>query len=319
VPGLSDFTIRQMAEEDLPGVLELLAVALGETELLKRTEELFRWKHVVNPFGPSILMVAEADGRIVGLRAFMRWELTDPAGGVLRCVRPVDTATHPDYRRRGIFGALTETAVDEARRTGVDLIFNTPNADSGAGYRKLGWKDVGDIGVMVRPRLSPLWLRRSQRLPSLTEALAGAGAIDVGALLPARDPRGLRTPRTEKYLRWRYEQHPTARYAAVVRSGSTAVVRSNVRRGRSELLVSDVAGPEPAVVLKSSIRSARTAYVATWFSEVSPERAAARSAGFMSPRGVTALTLMARPLRPLATDATNLMHWDLALGDLELL
>lgn len=316
---MSDFVIRTMTNDDLPEVLELLAMALGETELLKRTGELFHWKHVANPFGKSIALVAEADGKIVGLRAFMRWELIDPGGTILRCARPVDTATHPDFRRRGVFQTLTEAAVEDARRRGVDLIFNTPNADSGAGYRKMGWSEVGGIGAMVRPRISSQWLRRPGRLPTPEDAVGGAHEVDIAALLPPRDAVGLRTPRTEGYLRWRYLQHPTARYAAVSREGSTAIVRPNIRRGRSELLVSDVAGDQPVAPLRSTIRAARTAYVGTWFAEDTPERKAALSAGFVNAPGVNALTLVARPLRPLTTDVTNLANWDLALGDLELL
>ena len=42
--------VRMYRDEDLPAVLELLRVALGETALLKRTPELFRWKHLETPF-----------------------------------------------------------------------------------------------------------------------------------------------------------------------------------------------------------------------------------------------------------------------------
>lgn len=316
---MPDFAIRSMTDDDLPGVLELLTVALGETALLKRTSDLFRWKHVLNPFGKSIVLVAEADGRIVGLRAFMRWELVTPAGAVLCCVRPVDTATHPDYRRRGIFQSLTEAAVEDARRKGVDLVFNTPNADSGAGYRKMGWNEVGTIGALIRPRLSTEWLRRSKSLPAPEEAVKGGREVDVASLPSPRDVVGLRTPRSEAYLRWRYGQHPTARYTAISAAGSTAIVRPNIRRGRTELLVSDVFGVEQAEPLRRTIRWARTAYVGTWFSENTPERNAARSAGFINAPGVNALTLVARPLRPLEAEVTNLSNWDLALSDLELL
>ncbi len=48
----------------------------------RRTPELFAWKHIDNPFGRSIILVAEAEGTIAGLRAFMRWELTTPGGEI---------------------------------------------------------------------------------------------------------------------------------------------------------------------------------------------------------------------------------------------
>ena len=65
-------TIRSFEDGDLANVLELMRASLGESALLRRTGDLFSWKHFDNPFGRSILLVAEADGRIVGLRAFMR-------------------------------------------------------------------------------------------------------------------------------------------------------------------------------------------------------------------------------------------------------
>ncbi len=81
----------------------------------------------------------------------MRWELKTTKGATLRCVRAVDTATHPDFHRRGIFRRLTEQAIEEALSDGVDLVFNTPNERSGAGYLSMGWVEVGKIDAMVRP------------------------------------------------------------------------------------------------------------------------------------------------------------------------
>ncbi|HVR32618.1 MAG TPA: GNAT family N-acetyltransferase, partial [Acidimicrobiia bacterium] len=135
----STMEVRPYRADDLPEVLDLLRVSLGETDLLRRTPAAFHWKHLANPFGPSILLVAEDSGGLVALRAFMRWELTSPDGSRLRCVRAVDTATHPRARRQGVFRRLTLEAVDAARDDGTDLIFNTPNPRSGAGYISMGW------------------------------------------------------------------------------------------------------------------------------------------------------------------------------------
>ena len=67
------FDVRPFAPSDEQGVLDLLRTALGEGPSGMRTAEYFGWKHFRNPFGPSYLALAESEGRIVGLRAFMRW------------------------------------------------------------------------------------------------------------------------------------------------------------------------------------------------------------------------------------------------------
>ena len=48
---MADFEIRVLTEDDIPSVLELMRLALGESDLLRRVPELFRWKHFENPFG----------------------------------------------------------------------------------------------------------------------------------------------------------------------------------------------------------------------------------------------------------------------------
>jgi hypothetical protein len=134
-----------------------------------------------------------------------------------------------------------------------------------------------------------------------------------------RAPRGLRTPRSDAYLRWRFGSHPSARYFRVDSSDSTAVVRPNMRKGRRELVVADVFGPRPSSAIRAATRRSRAGYIAAWFSPGSPERAAAVRSGLVPVPGITALTLMARPLRDLEIDVESMASWDLAISDLELL
>jgi len=310
--------IREFEDADLGQVLEVLRAALGETPILRRTPALFSWKHFRNPFGRSIVLVATAGARIVGVRAFMRWKLRTAEGEVLQCVRAVDTATHPDFHRRGIFSRLTTEAVERAVADGVDLIFNTPNPRSGAGYLKMGWVEVGTIGVMARPSIRLLRRQAAVEPPEAEEYLKLP--IPVGELaMEDRPARGLRTPRDAAYRSWRFQQHPTARYFQIARGSSAAIVRPNVRSGRRELVLSDVAGPDPRRVIRETLAVSRAEYVAAWWSEGSPERAAAKRNGIMPIPGRVALTLVCRPLRTLPLTVDALSSWDLALGDMELL
>ena len=313
--------VRTYRDEDLPRVLELLRASLGESPLLGRTPELFRWKHVDNPFGSSVLLVAEVDDTIVGLRAFMRWEL-EYQGNIIRCGRAVDTATHPNYLRMGIFKRLTLEALDVAREVGVELIFNTPNERSRPGYLKMGWSDVGPIRVLIRPHPTRLARGRRDSFPSIDAVAPMAAPVeDIAGDLPidGPTPTGLSTPRSSRYLRWRFAQHPTARYGAVMDTSGAAILRANLRRGRSELVISDALGVDPTKAVRSAIRSSRAGYDVAAFPKGSPGRRAARRAWMLPVPGVAALRLVARPVDSFDIDVLNPDSWRLALSDVELL
>jgi GNAT superfamily N-acetyltransferase len=315
---MSEMEIRPARPEDVAGILEVLEAALGETALLKRTPEQWAWKHEQNPFGRSIVLLAWFGDRIAGVRAFMRWDLHTPRGHQVRCVRPVDTATHPDFERRGVFKALTLEAVDLARDSGINLIFNTPNPRSGAGYLSMGWKEVGGIGVLVRPRFGSARPNDEAGAPSLDTVAPGANEF---LLIERADrpPRGLRTPRSTEYQGWRFGSHPTVRYGSISDGDGAAVVRVGVRSGRIELVLSDLLGGAGRRAVSKAGGVNRGSYLAGFFSKGSPERRAAVKGGMLPVPGLKTLQLVALPLTELDTDPFDLRSWDIATSDLELL
>ncbi|HXF74029.1 MAG TPA: GNAT family N-acetyltransferase, partial [Actinomycetota bacterium] len=179
---------RPFRDEDEEQVLALLLASLGPGPAGERSPAFFRWKHLANPFGTSFLLVAEAGGRIIGLRAFLRWRF-ELDGREVRAVRAVDTATHPDHQGRGIFRRLTLEALD-ALRGEADLVFNTPNGKSLPGYLKMGWRVVGRVPVSLRVR-RPLRLlrgsvgRREAGDPGPPPAVTAPAVGDVLARLRA--------------------------------------------------------------------------------------------------------------------------------------
>lgn len=310
-------TTRHAVRDDLPGILELMRLSLGETPLLQRTPELFNWKHFDNPFGESLILIAEDGDQIVGLRAFMRWELDTPEGAVIKCLRAVDTATHPDFQGRGIFRDLTLNAVEAARGQGVHLIFNTPNEKSAPGYLKMGWREVGWIGPLIRPRAGRAISPDSDGRTTAQQVLPESVAF-VPSFLKARSPKGLRTPRSVDYLKWRFLGHPTASYGWVGASTDEgAVIRGSVRKGRCEVLISELSGDEK--VVRQVRRSHRARYVAASFTESTQEFRSARNGGLFAPPRVKGLRLVANRLDEVSVDVFDLSSWDLALSDLELL
>jgi GNAT superfamily N-acetyltransferase len=333
-------TIRRFREEDEPGVLELLATALGPGPLGRRSAAFFGWKHRSGPFGPSLMLVAEAGGRIVGLRAFMRWRLRS-AGRALAAVRAVDTATDPAYQRAGVFSRLTTTALEELEED-VALVFNTPNLRSLPGYLKLGWQVAGTVPVSIRVRrpirfargLASLDAREASpdpapqaRAATAADVLADRHAISALVSEAEGPRRGLATPRDPEYLVWRYASVPELSYHAVVEEGEGALRGLAIfrvrRRGRlwetalTELIVRPGDRGAARRLLREVTSAAASDYVICAFPAGSTPAHAARRSGFLATR--RGITLAVKPLRRTDPDPGRLSSWGLFLGDLELL
>jgi GNAT superfamily N-acetyltransferase len=328
--------VRPYAPGDEAALLELLRVTLGGGPTGRRPPEFFRWKHHENPFGSSLMLVAESEGRLIGLRAFMRWRF-EGGGSSFEAVRAVDTATHPDFQGMGVFSRLTLAAL-EALEDQVDLVFNTPNGASRPGYLKMGWREVGRVPIVVRVR-RPLRLARGLRAPSgrlpAEPAVAAEPADRVlartepveGLLATARSDDGrLRTPRDLRYLRWRYGSAPLLGYRAVTEETGgalrgLAIFRVRPRGSAWESTVAEVLVPadDRDAARRLLRRVARAASVDHLTLHAPPRTATAGTAagaGFLPAPG--GMALVVKPLRDgIRPDPTGLRSWALSLGDLE--
>ncbi len=338
VPARIDYDTRAYRDQDEDEVISLLRLALGEGPAGDRSPQFFRWKHIANPFGHSFMLVAEYGGRIVGLRAFMRWRFLG-RGGPVRAVSAVDTATHPDFQGMGIFRRLTLETLEQLRGD-ADLVFNTPNDRSGPGYLKMGWTQVGAIPIEVRVRRPLRFMRgvRSLRGPAgpsgpspdvralaAGEVLSNEGLVSLVGGADTGDGR-LRTDRSLEYLRWRYAMVPGLAYRAIVTTsgdGPDGLAIFRVRpRGTlwetsiAELLVrrGDIGAARR--LLREVAAAARTDHSTCLFgARTAPARAARRAMFVRSPVRVT---LMTNPLNAsIEPDPTALSSWSFSLGDLE--
>ena len=318
--GADDITVRSATTADDGAVLALLRDTLG-----KRPEDpyetFFHWKHRENPFGRSPAWLAEHEHRVVGYRTFLRWEFTSPQGARIRAVRAVDTATHRDFRGRGIFQRLTLAALDHVAEDGVDLVFNTPNDQSRPGYLKMGWSVVGRLPVAVRPR-GPMGLTKMARARTAAdlwsaheagdcpavEVLARPELADLLATLPR--PSGPATLRTQAYLCWRYGLADLG-YRTFAPGADSAegllVGRVRTRGAASELAVCDLLTPS-----RAAARAALGVALRRTGADYAIGLGASRCAG-MAPLPRQGPVLTWRSLSP-----TSRPPGSLSLGDVEL-
>lgn len=255
--------VRRASVDNIREMIELAGTALG-WDPAEPHEALFRWKHLDNPAGVSPMWLAYIGDRVAGFRTMMGWEFLHDRTTPIRAVRAVDTSTHPDFRRLGIFRTLTMAAVEELTRDRVDFVFNTPDPHSKAGYLTMGWQDVGRVPVRFFPTRiqGPLRTVRARTRARIWSEPCSAGdpveliADELAGRSHALDRRGLATNHTGEYFRWRYGFEPLC-YRAVRTDDAAAVVRIR-RRGRAvEIVVAELMAPS-RLTAEAVLRKVRT-------------------------------------------------------------
>jgi len=243
--------IRHATDADIPGIVELLKLSLGQS-LMPKSEAYWRWKHIDNPFGRSPVLVAEDNGSIIGVRAFMRWDWR-LGGKKFHSIRAVDTATHPDHQGKGIFKKLTLALVDLCRKDGVDFIFNTPNAQSKPGYLKMGWVEAGNLPISVKisrpfnlarnavltpaPYVTPKYNMHKQIDGEAVQSFVERCASQSGDLIT--------TDISARYLVWRYRYVPVVQYTALIDNDNEKILGLLMARAKDgkygrELRITDL-------------------------------------------------------------------------------
>jgi GNAT superfamily N-acetyltransferase len=344
-----EIKVRDYLPEDENSALALIQRGMGGGPTGTRDMGFWQWKHFQNPFGPSIALVAvHRDGQIIGVRTFMQWRFQ---GGdrEVSAVRAVDTVTHPDYRRYGIFSTLTRKAVEKVRDNNIDLIFNTPNATVLPGYLKLGWSLVSlirpQIKVLNYPRFimgiarnkgkhQPAMLDPSARFfrqepPPIEELLGQEKTVE--RLLQSRELRRdnrLHTRPTLEYLRWRYAQYPFVKYRVVYRQNhgelpGCIIFRPSGRLGMKEVVLSELIMPEyerdvASGLIKEMVKYLDADYIVAYFPERSFERDILRKNGFhdLPFQGINFAVNSLSDVPGL--EPRQFSSWALSLGDLEI-
>lgn len=186
------YEIRPYQPADKDSFLALYEHVHGEA----KSDAWFAWKYTDNPFlSGTPMMVAEHEGRFVGARPLFALPLRI-GHRRLNALQPADAMVHPDHRRQGVFTAMVEAAVDQARSDGIDLLFTFPNAQSGGAYRKLGWQSVGTVPECYRiERPGTLLAAASSiaRIPGLPQAVTRGVEGARRSRSPAPAPVGIRT------------------------------------------------------------------------------------------------------------------------------
>lgn len=136
----------------------------------------FDWWFERNPVGSRLVTLMEDGETIVGVAAMSFFRLL-VAGEERQVAMPVHVATHPAYRRRGIFPKLEQVNEERAAEQGSGVTLTFPNAASHPIFvGPLGWEDLPKRRLwarVLRPSAVPRYLlRRPGPEGGLGEAVA---------------------------------------------------------------------------------------------------------------------------------------------------
>lgn len=225
---------RPGKEEDIPQIIDLLKASLGES-MIPKSIPLWKWKHLDNPFGKSPVLLAVENDKIIGVRAFLKWEFLRD-GNTMKACRAVDTAIHPDFQGKGLFTQLTTNLIDQIKEEDIQLIYNTPNTQSMPGYLKMGWEKWGKLPLKMHFHIGS----------STNGKTITSDWNEIQPLITEIEKKGIpssvsQTHLVPGFLNWRYANCPLFPYE-FISDGESYLMISRIKDGKMgrELRITDL-------------------------------------------------------------------------------
>ena len=338
--------IRLFRDGDRDGVISLLRTVFDGWHADSLSH--WTWLYERNPAGASSIAVAVEDGDIVASYSacpvLMQWGGQPTLVGL-----GVDLATHPAFRRRGLFERVAEAAIADAERRGFGFILSYTQSGGASAIgqiRKLGFTRAFTLKRLVKvldwPRALAFKLRLPHRPPATTalsdtlHAIVSAAAatgismekaptIDRPSIMPVT--RAIRVEKSERRVRWRYSNHPEAQYrifavASVSRRPAYVVLALRAEKSIVVGQIVDLFGEEENWddLLSGLERAASTSGVTMLEALVSEGHPAATTLGSRGYRDRPAdVAGIIRPTRHASPEAVRLAStpesWHVMLGD----
>ncbi|SFT91231.1 Acetyltransferase (GNAT) domain-containing protein [Lishizhenia tianjinensis] len=88
-----------------------------------RTMEQFYWEFHNGPFGASIYVIAEDEGKVVGTNCVIPIDLITAENKIIRSGKSEDTLVDPDYRGQKIFYKIYDFLFEKCREANIEVIW----------------------------------------------------------------------------------------------------------------------------------------------------------------------------------------------------
>ena len=111
-------------------------------------QSYLNWLYLDNPLGLPVGYNAYCEGKLVGHYACipLNWSYENK---IYRALLSLNTAVHPNFRRKGLFSELAEKTYKFAKKEGFDFVYGVSNSNSTHGFMKLGFCLVGELYLQL--------------------------------------------------------------------------------------------------------------------------------------------------------------------------
>lgn len=282
-------------QADFDRFIELAETSFGSG--ISKDKGMYHWYFCENPNNPDYpdgnmlyIMKHESEPQIIAVDGLQPFRFR-AKGRTYYAAHSVESMTNPNYKGQGAFRKMTENSLKEAREAGMDFVLGLANKNSYPAYEKFGWTTLFEKRIRIRPIHIYPRLRRKlkivlvagiaaflyylkdsvqswfsgravERAGLLSEVLDSVPREAEDCYMKYRDCYNCLIERDFKYLDYRYNKRPDARYKTiavrrdVALEGFAIARRCSLGGERTMLAVTEFfCNPEDAMVLKALIRA----------------------------------------------------------------
>ena len=210
-----EFQFRLLDTSRLGELAEMFRLCFGQ----EVSEGYFRWKYLNNPGGEVTAFTAESEGRVAAFYGLLA-EQYQIDGEATTIHQSMDTMTHPDFQRRGLFVKTATMTYDHVMESSGHLrLMGVTGENAYHGFvNKLGWKNIERFRYAFVTR--PLFRVRTAFVSRRPLGLAPIGRFDEGRFseyFVRREPSPLPIAPvlSVPYLNWRTFDHPFEQYDVI--------------------------------------------------------------------------------------------------------
>jgi|GEM_PF-6517799 len=202
----SGIEIRPYVESDLTEMPAMYKSCFG----LQVNERYFHWRYRENPAGPVAASCAVKNGKLCAFYGLLP-EMFEKDGIELKAYQSMDTMTHPDFQRMGLFNLTAKATFDFVlEKERVLNLFGIPGHRALPGFVKMGWEHPHDFPLLFQH--AKVIRKSGTRDGSVVSA--ATSVTDWENYFKARKPMIgiIRRKLSHAYLDWHFFRNPLFRF-----------------------------------------------------------------------------------------------------------